>query len=92
MGADETGLRVAGGSGWVHVARTETHTHYGYDERRSKVAMDEIGILPQFKGMLVRDGFSSYKWYEQCQHARCEAHFLRELSIWKRSIPTRRPG
>jgi transposase len=41
--------------------------------------MDEIGILPQFKGTLVRDGFSSYKWYEQCQHARCNAHLLREL-------------
>ncbi|MDX6713185.1 MAG: transposase, partial [Blastocatellia bacterium] len=44
VGADETGLRVGGGSGWVHVARTETHTHYGYDERRGKAAMDEIGI------------------------------------------------
>jgi len=64
VGADETGLRVAGGSGWVHVARTESHTHYGYDERRGKAAMDEIGILPEFKGTLVRDGWSSYKWYE----------------------------
>jgi transposase len=47
--ADEIGLRVAGGSGWVHVARTESLTHYGYDERRGKAAMDEIGILPEFK-------------------------------------------
>ena len=80
VGADETGLRVAGGSGWVHVARTESHTHYGYDERRGKAAMDEIGILPEFKGTLVRDGWSSYKWYEQCRHALCNAHLLRELA------------
>jgi Family of unknown function (DUF6444) len=29
---------------------------YGYHKRRSKAAMDEIGILPHFKGTLVRDG------------------------------------
>jgi transposase len=77
IGVDESGLRVAGGSGWVHVARTESHTHYAYDERRGKAAMDEIGILPQFKGTLVRDGFSSYKWYERCQHALCNVHVRR---------------
>jgi transposase len=77
IGVDESGLRVAGGSGWVHVARTESHTHYAYDERRGKAAMDEIGILPQFKGTLVRDGFTSYKWYERCQHALCNVHVRR---------------
>ena len=79
VGVDETGPRVGGGSGWVHVARTETHTHYGYDERRGKAAMDEIGILPQFNGTLVRDGFPSYRWYEQCDHSLCNVHMLREL-------------
>ena len=34
IGADETGLRVAGQSHWVHVARTGSLTHYGYDARR----------------------------------------------------------
>jgi transposase-like protein len=63
IGVDETGLRVAGSGGYVHVARTEALTHYAYDERRGKAAMDETGILPQFTGTLVRDGFSSYQWY-----------------------------
>jgi hypothetical protein len=49
----------------------------GYDDRRGKTAMDEIGILPQFKGILVRDGWASYKWYEQCRHALCNAHVRR---------------
>jgi transposase len=64
---------------YPHVARTETHTHYAYDERRGKAAMDEIGILPQFTGTLVRDGFPSYRWYEQCDHSHCNVHMLREL-------------
>ena len=79
IGVDETGLRVAGQGGYVHVARTEALTHYAYDERRAKAAMDEIGILPQFRGTLVRDGFSSYKWYEQCRHSLCNVHLLRDL-------------
>jgi transposase len=79
MGVDETGLRVAGSNGYIHVARTEQLTHYAYDERRGKAAMDEIGILPQFRGTLVRDGFSSYQWYGQCRHSLCNAHLLRDL-------------
>jgi transposase len=79
MGVDETGLRVKGASGYIHVARTEALTHYAYDARRGKAAMDECGILPQFRGTLVRDGFSSYQWYGQCRHSLCNAHLLRDL-------------
>jgi transposase len=79
IGADETGLRVAGKGAYIHVARTEELTHYAFDDRRGKAAMDEIGILPQFTGTLVRDGFFSYKWYEQCRHSLCNVHLLRDL-------------
>ena len=79
IGADETGLRVAGQGGYVHVARTAELTHYAYDERRGKAAMDEIGILPQFGGTLVRDGWASYQWYGHCRHGLCNAHLLRDL-------------
>lgn len=79
IGVDETGLRVAGSGGYIHVARTEELTHYAYDGRRGKAAMDEVGILPQFCGTLVRDGFSSYQWYEQCRHSLCNVHLLRDL-------------
>jgi transposase len=79
IGADETGLRVAGSGGYIHVARTEQLTHYAYDERRGRGAMDEIGILPQFTGTLVRDCYLSYSRFEQCRHSLCNAHLLREL-------------
>jgi len=79
MGADETGLRVAGKSHWIHVARTDALTHYGYDARRGKMAMDAIGILPQYQGVCVRDGWFSYDEYRQATHALCNVHLLREL-------------
>jgi transposase len=54
---DETGLRVEGAGSFVHVASTEMLTHYACDTRRGKTAMDEIGILPAFKGTSVHDGW-----------------------------------
>ena len=79
VGADETGLRVAGGNGFVHVARTDGLTHFAYDPRRGREAMREVGILPQFTGTLVRDGYHSYASFGQCSHGLCNAHLLREL-------------
>lgn len=87
ISVDETGLRVSGSGAYIHVARTKDFTHYAYDARRGKAAMDEIGILPQFKGTLVRDGFSSYKWYEQCRHSLCNAHLLRDLVFVEEANP-----
>ena len=79
VGADETGLRVGGTTGWIHVARTDTLTHFAYDSRRGRDAMAEVGILPQLRGTLVRDGYHSYASFGQCRHALCNAHLLRDL-------------
>lgn len=79
IGADETGLRVAGRGHWIHVARTDDLTHYGADARRGKSAIDAIGILPSFKGVCVRDGWYAYDEYRQARHALCGVHLLREL-------------
>jgi len=87
VGADETGLRVGGTNGWVHVARTDELTHYAYDARRGLDAMQEVGILPQFRGTLVRDGYLSYTRFERCRHGLCNAHLLRELVFVGESDP-----
>lgn len=77
---DETGLRVEQKGMWVHVASTAMLTHYyAVHEKRGRQASEEIGILPSFGGVAVHDGLSSYWHYEQCAHALCNAHHLREL-------------
>lgn len=73
IGADETGLRVAGESHWVHVARTESLTHYAYSARRGKEAMDAIGILPAHTGTVVSDALCAYRQYRHSRHALCGA-------------------
>jgi transposase len=76
---DETGLRVEGKLYWTHVASTEQVTYLEVHAKRGQQALDEIGILPQRKGLVVHDGYSSYAQYPEAQHARCNAHHLREL-------------
>jgi transposase len=81
--ADETGLRVEGRLHYVHVASTARLTHYGADARRGKSAIDDIGILPQYRGTCVHDGWLSYTFYPKCKHALCGAHILRELTYFE---------
>jgi transposase len=81
--ADETGLRVNRKLAYVHVASSERLTHYAADARRGKAAIDEIDILPAYRGTCVHDGWLSYTHYSGCRHALCGAHLLRELTYFE---------
>ncbi len=75
---DETGVRIDGRTSWLHVACSPELTYYAVHEARGRRAMDDIDILPQFKGTAVHDALASYFGYS-CEHALCNAHLLREL-------------
>jgi transposase len=91
IGADETGIRINGTNAWVHVARTDSLTHLASHTHRGQAAFNAIGILNGFKGTLVRDGWFSYKWYQQCRHSLCNAHLLRDLTFIGEAAPDHEP-
>ena len=75
--ADETTGRAAGALAYVHVACTEylTLMHVG---GRSSKDIDHGGVLTDFTGILVRDGYAGYE-HLPAVHAWCGAHLIRDL-------------
>lgn len=77
--ADETGINVNGKRLWLHCFSTDLWTLLFPHEKRGSEAMDEMGILPNFKGILCHDHWKPYFMYA-CLHALCNAHHDRELT------------
>ena len=77
---DETGARVDGKPHWVHVAATDRLAYFDVHDKRGTDAMRDIGILPEFTGIAMHDGLSSYRQFDAATHALCGAHHLRELA------------
>lgn len=51
---DESGLRMMKELNWLHVASTETLTHYEMHKKRGFDAMYDMGILPVFNKLTYR--------------------------------------
>jgi transposase len=81
--ADETGLRVNKRLQYVHVASNARLTHYAAAAHRGRTAIDEINVLPRYRGTCVHDGLHSYTHYTRCRHALCGVHLLRELTYFE---------
>ena len=77
---DETGIRCEGKTQYIHCASNERLTHFAIHSKRGCEAIDEIGILPEFRGISVHDRWASYDRYD-CVHALCNAHLLRDLKF-----------
>jgi transposase len=78
---DETGVNIGGKRSWLHVASTPSLTFYAVHQKRGREALDTLGVLPAFRGRAVHDGWPTYWQYQQCEHALCNAHHLRELTF-----------
>ncbi|MGH3951247.1 MAG: IS66 family transposase [Pseudonocardiaceae bacterium] len=76
---DETGGRVGAKLCWIHVAATSRYTLYHLARGRGKISIDAGAVLPDFVGVAVHDGLTSYRRYD-VEHALCGAHHLRELA------------
>ncbi len=77
--ADETGVRVAKKLHWLHVLATGTLTWMDSHPKRGGEAFESLGMLQQYTGVLVHDGWVPYKALK-CLHALCNQHHLRELT------------
>ena len=78
---DETGMRVEKSLHWFHVASTSLYTHLFVHKKRGRQALEsEDSVLKDYRRRAVHDCWESYFSFEQCRHALCGAHLLRELT------------
>ena len=74
------GFYINGKRNWLHTVSTPKLTYFAPHERRGRIATDEVGILPKFRGKLVHDAWATYFIYQLLTHALCNAHHLRDLT------------
>ena len=79
--ADETSLRVDRKNHWIHVYSGGDITIKRLHRKRGREAIEDIGFMPRYAGVVVHDCWASYLSYDQCRHALCGAHLLRELQF-----------
>ena len=84
LNADESGLRVNGKLHWLHVVSNESYTYYSVHAKRGFAAIEDIGLLTEYDGVLVSDCYASYfNKAITALHALCNAHITRELQgVW----------
>ncbi|MHB8428063.1 MAG: IS66 family transposase [Acidiferrobacterales bacterium] len=78
---DETSLRVDKKNQWIHVCSGGEITLKFLHKQRGQEAMQAIGVIPRYGGVIVHDCWASYLAYEHCSHGLCGAHLLRELTF-----------
>ena len=77
---DETSLRVDKKKHWIHVYSSGDITLKFLHRKRGKEAIEEIGIIPLYGGVIIHDCWSSYFSYINCGHGLCGSHLTRELT------------
>jgi transposase len=76
---DETSMRVNRKNHWVHVYAAGDITLKFLHPKRGLEAIEAIGIIPRYGGVIIHDCWKSYLSYVHCGHALCGSHLLREL-------------
>lgn len=77
--ADETTDRLGTAVVWMHVVATGLYTLIHASETRGGDAIDEAGVLRDYRGVVVHDRLAMY-WKLKAKHGLCAAHLLRDLA------------
>ncbi len=77
---DETGVRIAGKTRWLHYVGNARLALYRWHAKRGREGIEAVGVLPGFTGIRVHDCWAPYLSYEG-RYALCNAHLLRELTF-----------
>jgi transposase len=72
--ADETGTHVGLVKHWVHTLSTNLLTLLVVHPKRGREALEDIGVLGDYRGTVVHDGWAPYDTLAEATHAQCGVH------------------
>ena len=78
---DETSMRVNKKNYWIHTYSCGDLVLQFLHPNRGREAINDIGILEKYGGVIIHDCWGPYFTYENVTHALCVAHLLRELKL-----------
>jgi transposase len=95
--ADETSLRIDRKQHWLHSVSAGNPVPKHCHLERGGEALRDIGIVPRYGGVPVHDRRAGYVAFENCAHALCATHLLRDRRFigdahghaWARRMRTR---
>ena len=77
---DESGIKVGIKLKWLHTACSTLFTYLFVSQNRGgPVHQTEASILSRIKNWAVHDCYGTYFKFNNCRHALCNPHILREL-------------
>lgn len=76
---DETSVRINKATYWIHVYTYGNISLQFIHRSRGAEAVNDIGIIPKYGGIIVHDCWATYFSYKNVGHALCGSHILREL-------------
>lgn len=90
LNQDESQIKIDGNGYNILCACNSKYTRLWTSEHKSQEAIDEIGFLPKFQGVIVKDGTELYNKYG-CFLAQCLSHIQRYLKGIYDFIPHKGP-
>jgi transposase len=77
---DETSDRLETRNCWMHVVTGSLYTLIHASQTRGEAAIDEMGVLRGYRGVIVHDRLAMYWKLKRAKHQACAAHLLRDLA------------
>jgi transposase len=87
--ADETPIKVGKSQSYLHVFSNEFFTFLKPHASRGLKAVDAMGVIPKFKGILSSDFFGMYYRGYDYKNAACHSHLGRELTLQEEEFKLR---
>jgi len=89
INVDEPGFKVKikeySGKHWIHIYCANDITLKFLHKSRSQEAINDIGIISEYRGIIIHDCWASYFSYKNNSDALCGSHTLRELVFFEES-------